>query len=147
MAATPSPPTNFTGSPAHGQVTLTWTPSAKTTVNIYRAIDPSGSFTLLVSGLTQTYWVDQGLADGSSYSYYVTSVDNAGNESSHSPTLSLPAPRITFNYITEHGQVHDLDALINTWNGSPYQLLAIYNPSNADACWCVWGKTLVQTAT
>lgn len=45
----------------------------------------NGSFSPLVTGLATTAFVDEGLASGTTYTYYVTAVDLVGNESAASP--------------------------------------------------------------
>ena len=62
---------------------LSWSASPAADLSsytIYRQIR-SNPFELLATGLADTYYVDEGLSFGTAYTYYVTAVDLAGNES------------------------------------------------------------------
>ena len=70
-------------------IRLSWTTSdtlTNVTYNVYRSYNNT-AFTRISSGITQTSYDDPGLANGS-YSYTVTSVDIAGNESTPSNTVT-----------------------------------------------------------
>jgi fibronectin type 3 domain-containing protein len=59
---------------------------------IYRAAT-SGSFTVLnASAIAQTSYVDQSVQSGTTYTYYVTSVDASGTESAPSNEIGLTVP-------------------------------------------------------
>jgi hypothetical protein len=67
--------------------TVSWTastdlPSGIDYYNIYKEINETGTFALLAS-TTDTWYIDNALADNK-YNYYITAVDNAGNESTAS---------------------------------------------------------------
>lgn len=87
-----------TGAAVQHQVTLNWSAPASSPVpvsgyNVYRAAAGSTSFLLLnTTADTQTSYVDQNIQAGSSYSYYVKSVDSAGVESLQSGQVSVTIP-------------------------------------------------------
>ena len=69
------------------------TPVAVTGYNVYREASGGSSFQLLTSSPdTQTSYVDQNVVAGSSYTYYVKSVDSAGTESTDSNQVSVTIP-------------------------------------------------------
>ena len=87
-----------TGAAVQHQVTLNWSAPASSPVpvsgyNVYRAAAGSTSFLLLnASADAQTSYIDQNVQAGSSYSYYVKSVDSAGVESVPSNQVSVTVP-------------------------------------------------------
>jgi hypothetical protein len=87
-----------TGTGALYNVLMSWTaPSSSSDpvvgYNVYRATGTSTSFQLLQpSDVSQTTFTDSGLLSGSSYTYYVTSVDASGNESVPSATAAANIP-------------------------------------------------------
>ena len=78
-------------------VDLTWSAPANSpdpvlSYKIYRAAT-SGSFTVLnASAIAQTSYVDQSVQSGTTYTYYVTSVDASGTESAPSNEIGLTVP-------------------------------------------------------
>ena len=87
-----------TGTEAAHQVTLSWVAPTNSPVpvsgyNVYREAAGSSSFQLLnPSAVTPTSYVDQNVVTGSSYSYYVRSVDSDGTESTDSNHVSVTIP-------------------------------------------------------
>jgi hypothetical protein len=87
-----------TGTAVQHQVTLNWSGPTNSPVpvsgyNVYRS--PSGGATfqrLNPTSDSQTNYVDQAVQSGSSYSYYVTSVDDAGTESVPSSPATVTVP-------------------------------------------------------
>ncbi len=66
-------------------VTITWKPSADKSVvayNIYRSLSPRGPFKKIgrVNGRLNTFFIDKGLKDGTTYYYSVTAINYAGVE-------------------------------------------------------------------
>jgi len=89
FVAPPSSPIDLTAVVNIKDIGLSWTTTdtiTNVTYNLYRSYNNS-AFIKLVTGLTQTSYDDRGLANGS-YSYTVTSVDIAGNESTPSNTAT-----------------------------------------------------------
>jgi hypothetical protein len=76
-------------------VTISWAPTATPVegYNVYRADAPSGTPTkLTVRLVSETRYTDTTVQAGRSYSYYVTSVDFKGAESSPSANISVTVP-------------------------------------------------------
>ena len=77
---------------------LTWSAPGSSSVpvagyNIYRAANGSTNYQLLNSGVnTPTAYTDSNVVNGTSYTYYVTSVDASGNTSAPSNTFSVAIP-------------------------------------------------------
>ena len=87
----PTAPTNLAASAGRRKITLTWTASTDnvgvTGYQVYRATSASGPFTQIATTTTTSY-DDSGLTSRSTYWYYVTASDAAGNVSSPSNTVS-----------------------------------------------------------
>jgi hypothetical protein len=87
-----------TGQATAYQVALTWDAPVGSTVpvtgyDIYRAVSGSSSYQRLnPSVVTSTTYTDATVADGTSYSYYVVSVDAAGSQSAPSNYFSVVIP-------------------------------------------------------
>ena len=81
----PSPPTCLTGTAGDGQVSLSWTASPSTDVrgyNIYRKRCAFCTIEWISWTLAPgTTYVDSGLTNGYTYTYWVRAQDNASNES------------------------------------------------------------------
>ena len=88
---------NGTATATQHSVSLTWSAPASSPVpisgyRIYRA-ESNGSFTVLnTSVIVQTSYLDQSVQSGTTYTYYVTSVDASGGESSPSNQIVLAVP-------------------------------------------------------
>jgi hypothetical protein len=87
-----------TGQAASYEVNLSWAaPSSSTDAvagyDIYRATGTSSSYQLLNSSVdASTAYTDSTVQDGTSYTYYVASVDAEGNQSAPSNTYSVSIP-------------------------------------------------------
>jgi fibronectin type 3 domain-containing protein len=87
-----------TGTAALHHVTLTWNAPSSTPVqvagyNIYRATGTSTSYARLNASVdAQTSYVDSTVAAGSTYTYYIKSVDGSGVESSPSSPVTVTIP-------------------------------------------------------
>ncbi|NOZ67934.1 MAG: hypothetical protein GXP46_01490, partial [Deferribacteres bacterium] len=78
----PAPPQGLTASASGPDITLNWTANSGTDLsgyNIYRK-GPEGWARINTSPVTETTYIDSGLRNGT-YTYRVTAVDEAGNES------------------------------------------------------------------
>jgi fibronectin type 3 domain-containing protein len=88
----------LSGTGTSHQVSLTWSaPSSSSDpvagYHIYRATGSSSSYTLLNSSVvTQTSYMDSTVVSGTSYAYYVKSVDASGVESAASNSISVTVP-------------------------------------------------------
>jgi hypothetical protein len=86
--ATPPPaPQNLTAAAGDTQISLHWAvaPGA-TSYNLYKS--SGAGFSIIATGLTSTTFNLLGLTDGTSYSFYLTAVNSAG-ESAPSDTVSV----------------------------------------------------------
>lgn len=87
-----------TGQAAAYQVELTWDAPTDSTdpvagYDVYRAVSGSTSYQMVnTSATTATSYTDTTVADGTSYVYYVVSVDAEGNESAPSNTYTATIP-------------------------------------------------------
>lgn len=96
--ATASIALNGTGQATSYQVDLSWDPPGSSTdpavgYNVYRAVSGSSSYQLLNSAAVgTTSYSDTTVAGGTSYVYYVKSVDSAGNLSGASNSFSIAIP-------------------------------------------------------
>lgn len=83
----PSPPTNLVGTASDGTVHLTW--------NAVTADDLAGYYIyrngtkVNATPISATSYTQTGLTNGTTYEYYVRSVDTSGNESSPSNTVTV----------------------------------------------------------
>jgi fibronectin type 3 domain-containing protein len=76
-------------------VTIGWT-AAKPPVegyNVYRIVQFSGPIRLTTRIVTDTQFIDRNVQAGSTYTYYVTSVDSRGMESKPSEKISVTVPK------------------------------------------------------
>jgi len=76
-------------------VTITWAASKSPVAgyNVYRASPPgSPAIKLTIALVTATQYTDRAVEAGRTYSYYVTSVDNKGNESKPSGDITATVP-------------------------------------------------------
>jgi fibronectin type 3 domain-containing protein len=113
----PTAPANLTGqAPSSREIDLQWTASTDnvevTGYNIYRGDLKVGA----VSGDALTYQDTSGLKPNTSYSYRVTAVDAAGNESAKSNTVTLTTPGATGSKSFSFGAA--ADATIDATNAS-----------------------------
>ena len=76
-------------------VTVAWTASATSVqgYNVYRASPPGAPIKLTAKVVTDTRYTDKTVEGGRTYSYYVTSVDSKGTESSPSANITVTVPR------------------------------------------------------
>jgi hypothetical protein len=68
------PPQNLTATPGDSLVELDWEPSAglgETGYNVLRSTPPNGSFAVISSGITDTFYTDATAANNTSYFYIV----------------------------------------------------------------------------
>ena len=77
-------------------VSLSWQPSkSKSAIagyNVYRILPPGGPVKLSPRPVTDTQFTDRTAEAGSSYLYFVTTVDSKGAESAPSQKLSVSVP-------------------------------------------------------
>ncbi len=95
------PPSALIADPGDGKVYLEWNPNLEEELSGYRVFRNAGEGYLQVTTrpILESSFIDSGLANGATYRYVVTSVNNAGEESPPSnevvvnPAL-IPAPEI-----------------------------------------------------
>ncbi|MEM1247600.1 MAG: lipoprotein [Acidobacteriota bacterium] len=91
----PEAPQRLIGLGESGQIRLVWEASESPDVSSYRVYrrDPTGTDErLVIEGLRSTEFVDEGLTPGLAYSYEVSAVDGAGNESGRSNAAEITVP-------------------------------------------------------
>jgi thermitase len=88
----PLPPPTLTAKPGDAKVTLTWPASAgATSYNVKRAPVSAGPFVTIASVTTPTF-VNLNLANGTTYFYLVTAVNQAGESAASPKASAMPAP-------------------------------------------------------
>ncbi len=91
----PSPPTNLRTVTGDNRVDIYWDKNPERDVagyNVYYAYSYNGKYTLI--GTTQnTYFIDNGASNGTTYYYAVTAFDFNGNESDLSKDVIYDTPR------------------------------------------------------
>ncbi len=95
----PSPPTNLTVALSENEVVLTWNESIDSDLvgyKVYRRQVPFDGFKVAAEvshspGQEQSF-MDVGTKSGNTYSYFVTAIDTADNESSRSNEVTINAP-------------------------------------------------------
>ncbi|MCR8636639.1 S-layer homology domain-containing protein [Paenibacillus radicis (ex Xue et al. 2023)] len=82
-------PTGLTAQAGNAQVGLSWNTvtGATYTYNVKRSLSATGPFTTIASSLTQVTYTDKSVANGTTY-YYVVTALNQGQESANSATAS-----------------------------------------------------------
>lgn len=88
----PRAPIGFSGSADYLQLSFQWEANQEVDLshyNIYRRVDPVGSFNLVKSNHTQLSYVDTDVSAHASYTYRITAVDNDGYESDPSTEISM----------------------------------------------------------
>ncbi|MCL4550228.1 MAG: hypothetical protein M1495_16870 [Bacteroidetes bacterium] len=127
----PSPPTNLRTITGDNRVDIYWDKNPERDVagyNVYYAYSYNGKYTLI--GTTQnTYFVDNGATNGTTYYYAVTAFDFNGNESDLSKDVIYDTPRPEgFNQaIFDYNKVPD-----NAGYNFKNYLVVPYNDAGAD---------------
>jgi hypothetical protein len=105
-----NPPTNLTATAGDSQTILLWSVvTGAVGYNVKRSTTAGGPYTTIATNVTGTSYVDNTVANGTTYYYVVTAVDGKGNESTNSNEASATpqAPsghgllRITMNDSSE----------------------------------------------
>jgi Abnormal spindle-like microcephaly-assoc'd, ASPM-SPD-2-Hydin len=92
-----NPSIGLSGTGAALQIALNWdAPSSSSDpiagYNVYRAVSGSSSYSVVKSGNSQTSFTDSTIKSGTTYQYYVTSLDSTGAESTPSNTATVAVP-------------------------------------------------------
>jgi len=107
----PTAPFGFNSQITGNNIEFSWLPNEEPDLagyNIYRAADPQGPFELINSSLIDTSYFQYRKFERGVYYFYVTAVDNDGNESTPSEMLSLsllPDPPASFRAIPGNNSV------------------------------------------
>jgi len=93
---TPSAPPTPTGMNAvainESQIQLDWTPSVSAdSYNVKRASSIGGPYILIASGITDSSFIDSGLAAGTTYYYVVSAINSIGESAENSPVAGSTA--------------------------------------------------------
>lgn len=130
----PDAPRNLVAEAGSGEVGIAWAPPISTDIlgyYVYRSVDGGNTFQKVTAHLVETYWyLDQSVANGRTYHYYVVAIDSGANESnapdavSASPNASLAGPTEISGGVTDS---------YNIWlsSRSPYQLTGSYRVREA----------------
>jgi hypothetical protein len=87
----PAAPTGLTATPGDAQVALAWNPvPGAQTYTVRRATGPGGPYTVIASGLTGLSYIDQGVANGTTYYYVVTATGSAGDSTPSAEVSAKP---------------------------------------------------------
>ncbi len=89
----PAPPTQLSATPGDASVALAWSAPATTVAsyNLYRSQDGGATWALVSGanlGASSTAYTDTGLTNGTTYSYYITTLDSGGFEGAPSNIAS-----------------------------------------------------------
>lgn len=88
----PRAPVDFAGTADYMQLSFTWEANREIDLshyNIYRRVDPVGSFVLIETDYTGLSYTDTDVSAHASYTYRITAVDNDGYESDPSVEVSM----------------------------------------------------------
>ncbi|TVY07500.1 polysaccharide lyase family 7 protein [Paenibacillus cremeus] len=93
----PGAPTGLNGTAGSGQVTLSWTAPAGSTVTSYnvKRSTGDGAYTVVASNLTSLTYTDKGLTNGVAYTYVVSAVNGIGEGANSTSVTSTPTPPAT----------------------------------------------------
>ncbi|MGO8673121.1 MAG: malectin domain-containing carbohydrate-binding protein, partial [Capsulimonadaceae bacterium] len=124
----------LTATPGNGENALCWTAlSGATSYNVYRG-NTSGGEVQLATGQTNLYYMDGGLANGSTYYYEIAPVNSAGsvgtksNEAASAPVAGAPAPILHSNP-WEYTTTTNSDTITGLPNGETFYFIVL--PANA----------------
>lgn len=108
---TPAAPADLTARAGNEQVTLAWGADVTaTSYDVYRGTSAGDESTAVATEVPSTTFVNTGLTNGKKYYFVVKAVNAAGtsgdsNESSATPTLTVPAPPTGLTSKAENEQV------------------------------------------
>lgn len=87
----PSAPVNLAGAAGNGQVSLGWSANPEADVSGYRIYRNNAQ----IASITTTNYLDTGLSNGTTYSYFIRAEDSSGNLSANSNTVTAQPNTIT----------------------------------------------------
>ena len=137
-AAIPSAPFGLRAVPGDGKVTLTWpTETGATSYNVYRGTAP-GAEGLYHAGVGTPSFVDDAAANGTTYFYTVTALNDAGESAASNEATATPTPGPAPVYRVACGSTTDvppfqLDQYFSSGGtastGSAIDTTAVVNPA------------------
>ncbi len=143
----PAAPANLTGTPGDQQIDLHWTPNIEADLANYYLYRNTANDSLLAAcidtlGKADTSTTDAGLTNGTTYWYWVSAVDSAGNESGLSsgdsatpdiftdilaPLINVASSSVAWGDYDNDG---DLDILLTGQDSSGNAISRIYGNDN-----------------
>ena len=91
----PGPPAGLAALPRPGAIELLWSPSTEEDLaqyRVYRSEDGGEAKRLAEVAFTTATWLDETVQAGRIYTYTLTAVDEAGNESARSEATQASLP-------------------------------------------------------
>jgi len=120
--ALPAAPTGVTATAGNAQATVSWSASAgATSYNVKRATANGGPYATIATGVTATSYADTGLANGTTYYYVVSAVNEAG-ESANSAQASATPTNVTAALVAQYRTTNG--------NAADNQIYASFNIKN-----------------
>ncbi len=152
----PPPPAGLSASPGNQSVSLSWTAPATAPAgyNVYRSSDGGNTWAKVNASLvTASTYTDNGLTNGTTYYYYVTSVDGSGFEGAPSTAVSAvplnpnPPAAPTGLAATDNGDGASLSVSWNPNGESDLDHYTLYwgTSSGSYSQSQVFGKTVTST--
>ena len=90
-SAAPLAPPGLTATPGNGAVVLNWSiPLPTVTYNIKRSTNAGASYVTIASNVSVLPYLDGGLANGTTYYYAISAVDDGGESPNSVPTIAEP---------------------------------------------------------
>jgi cellulose 1,4-beta-cellobiosidase len=123
----PAAPAVVTATPGNAQVALNWTDSPSATAyNVLRSTSNGPNYELIGSNVTTTAYTDNGLANGTTYYYVISSVSVLGMGANSQPVSATPAGPV---WLTAGLSASSQIVLSWTTNGNGGLLIPCYSPS------------------
>jgi hypothetical protein len=95
LASPPSAPTGVTASGSNSEVILSWNAASPSTgYNIYRGTGSAGPYSVVAPGVTGTYYGDTGVANGTTYYYFITTLDGVAESANSTQVSAMPVAPI-----------------------------------------------------
>lgn len=123
----PAPPQYIHAEPGEKQVTLTWEAvEDAASYNVKVSDKPSGPYTLVATGLTETTFTHTDLTAGMAYYYVVSAVNHHGESFDSAEVSAIPTGQLETIYYIHH-DYEDMDIGI-----TPTEYTVTPNPQDAD---------------
>lgn len=143
----PSAPASLTAAAGDAKVTLTWSAVPQASYSVWRSDSTNVRYQRIANNLNGTTYIDNGVTNGSTYSYYVTAVVN-GVESDKSEVQTIKVtvvqPSVPVTGITVSASELPPNGLKP---GDNVQLKATVSPDNATNKAVTWSSANSNVAT